>query len=79
MTYERLAYADQDPAPTMASDCAACAPRVHLPQQRLDDLAVGRPAPSLAYDTYPREVAKPQVTVSAAAAHLAARLHLHLD
>ena len=34
---------------------------------------------ALAYDAFPREVRKPQVTVSQAAAHLASRLHLHLD
>ncbi|WP_445255909.1 hypothetical protein [Nocardioides aurantiacus] len=79
MTYERLAYADQDPAPTMTSDCAGCGDRLPLPRQPLDDLVLGRPAPALDWDSYPREVAKPQVTVSAAAAHLAARLHLHLD
>lgn len=78
MTYERLAYADPDPAPTMTTDCAACGERFQLPQARLD-LALGRPAPSLDFDSYPREVGKPQVSVSAAAAHLASRLHLHLD
>ncbi|ROR90428.1 hypothetical protein [Nocardioides aurantiacus] len=79
MTYERLAYADQDPAPTMTSDCAACGERFHLAHQRIEDGAVGRPAPSLAYDAFPREVRKARVTVSRAAAHLASRLHLHLD
>ncbi|KQT94407.1 hypothetical protein ASG49_05870 [Marmoricola sp. Leaf446] len=79
MTYERLAYADQDPAPTMTTDCAACAERVRLPEQRVLDGALGRPAPSLAWDAQPREVRKPQVSVSQAAAHLASRLHLHLD
>ena len=37
------------------------------------------PAPSLEFDQYPREVPKPEIEVSDAAAHLAARLHLHLD
>ena len=37
------------------------------------------PAPSLAYDVVPAEVPKPEIEVSEAAAHLASRLHLHLD
>ena len=37
------------------------------------------PAPSLAYESFPREVRKPEIEVSEAAAHLASRLHLHLD
>ena len=78
MTYERLAYADQDPASTMTTDCAACGERFHVPQAGLD-VFLGRPAPPLDFDSYPREVRKPQVSVSAAAAHLASRLHLHLD
>lgn len=78
MTYQRLPYADQDPAPTMTSDCAACGDRLTLPRQVVG-AALRRPAPSLAYDAFPREVRKPDLTVSAAAAHLASRLHLHLD
>ena len=41
--------------------------------------AAGRPAPSLHYADYPREVAKRDVSVSDAAARLAGALHLHLD
>ena len=40
---------------------------------------VGRPAPSLEYADYPREVRKPEIEVSEAAARIAAALHLHLD
>ena len=35
--------------------------------------------PSLEYDAQPREIRKPEITVSEAAAHLAGRLHLHLN
>ena len=37
------------------------------------------PAPSLHYADYPREVRKPEVRVSEAAARIAGALHLHLD
>ena len=37
------------------------------------------PALSLAYESFPQEVRKPEIEVSEAAAHLASRLHLHLD
>ena len=79
MSYERLAYDDADTAGQMHEDCAACGTRLALPRQRIDDAMVTMPAPSLEYDQYPREVDKPQIEVSDAAAHLASRLHLHLD
>ena len=41
--------------------------------------SAGRPAPSLKYADYPREVRKPEIRVSEAAARIAAALHLHLD
>ena len=41
--------------------------------------AAVRPAPSLAYDDFPREVRKRDIRVSDAAARLAGALHLHLD
>jgi hypothetical protein len=77
MTYERLAYDDQDPTAQMHLDCAACAAQMGLSSHRIspEDLAV----PSIEYDAFPREIRKPKITVSAAAAHLASRLHLHLD
>jgi hypothetical protein len=55
--------------------------RVVVTRLRLDEITVaaGRGAPSLRYEDYPREVAKPEVSVSRAAARLAASLHLHLD
>jgi len=63
----RLAYDDAYPADRMTSDCRAVAE------------ALRRPAPSLRFEDYPREVAKPTLEVSVAAARLAAALHLHLD
>jgi hypothetical protein len=78
MSYERLAYHDQDSAHQMRDDCTACGSRIDLPKQRIDNTAVTMPAPSLEFDEY-REARKPEIEVSDAAAHLASRLHLHLD
>ena len=79
MSYERLAYDDQDSTDQMHDDCTACGSRITLPRQRIDNASVTMPAPSLEYDTFPRQVRKPEIEVSEAAAHLASRLHLHLD
>jgi hypothetical protein len=79
MSYQRLAYDDADTAGQMHDDAAACETHIALPRQRIDDSVVTAPAPAIDYDSYPREIAKPQIEVSAAAAHLASRLHLHLD
>ena len=79
MSYERLAYDDQDSTHQMHHDCAACGSRLTLPRRRIDESAITMPAPSLAYEEYPREVRKAEIAVSDAAAHLASRLHLHLD
>jgi hypothetical protein len=78
MSYERLAYDDQDSAHQMHDDCAACGGQISLPRQTVDNRAVTMPAPSIAYEAF-QEVRKPEIEVSEAAAHLAARLHLHLD
>ena len=81
MAYQRLAYDDHDPAHEMRVDCTACASRIELPQRRRGEIseAATMPAPSLEYAEFPREVAKRSIEVSDAAAHLASRLHLHLD
>ncbi len=79
MSYQRLAYDDQDSAGQMHQDCTACGSQIALPRYRIDDAVVTMPAPSLEYDEFPHEVHKPEIEVSEAAAHLAARLHLHLD
>ena len=79
MSYQRLAYDDQDPAAQMHDDCTACGSQISLPRQRIDNAAVTMPAPSLEFEDFPREVRKTDIEVSEAAAHLASRLHLHLD
>jgi hypothetical protein len=79
MSYERLAYDDADTAVQMHDDAAACGTHLTLPRQRVDEVALAEGAPSLAYDDFPHQVEKPQIEVSEAAAHLASRLHLHLD
>jgi hypothetical protein len=38
-----------------------------------------RPAPSIHYDEFPREVHKSEIRISEAAQRLANTLHLHLD
>jgi len=78
MTYERLAYDDQDTAVQMHTDCTACAAQMGLPEPRISPELLEQP-PSIEYDDFPREIRKPEITVSDAAAHLASRLHLHLD
>ena len=79
MSYQRLAYDDQDSADQMRDDCHACGSSITLPRQRIDNSAVTMPAPSILFEQYPREIRKPEIEVSDAAAHLASRLHLHLD
>jgi hypothetical protein len=78
MTYERLAYDDQDTTVKMHLDCAACATEMGLPATRLSPDLLEQ-VPPISYDEFPREIRKPEITVSEAAAHLASRLHLHLD
>jgi hypothetical protein len=78
MTYERLPYDDQDTTVKMHVDCTACATEMRLPGPSVTpDLLTE--VPPLTYDEFPREVRKPEITISDAAAHLASRLHLHLD
>lgn len=67
MTYQRLPYDDAATSDQMARDCRAV------------EAALRRPAPSIRYEDYPGEIAKPTIEVSEAAARLAAALHLHLD
>ncbi|HET6167063.1 MAG TPA: hypothetical protein VFE07_09560 [Marmoricola sp.] len=78
MTYQRLAYDDQDTTVQMHLDCTACASQMGLPAPRITTELLEE-VPSLEFDELPRETRKPEITVSEAAAHLAARLHLHLD
>ena len=79
MSYQRLAYDDQDSAGRMHDDCAACGDEITLAARRIDASAVTMPAPSLEFETYVRAGHRPEIAVSEAAADLAASLHLHLD
>ena len=78
MSYERLAYDDHDSATKMRTDCTACATEMGIAEQRIAPDVLGG-APSIQYADFPREIRKPEITVSDAAAHLASRIHLHLD
>jgi hypothetical protein len=83
MGYQRLAYDDATSSGEMAADCRAVERALHLPRRRsaadrAARAAVG-PAPSILFEDYPREVRKPSLEVSEAAARLGAALHLHLD
>lgn len=71
MTYQRLAYDDDASSSRMTADARAAADALRE--------AVRRPAPSLRYEDQPRERPKRGITVTTAAARLAAALHLHLD
>jgi len=76
MTYERLAYDDQDTAVKMHDDCNACASEMGIPEQRAFTKALGvLPAPT---DVI-RVFTKPVITVSETAAKIANRIQLHLD
>jgi hypothetical protein len=83
MSYERLAYDDASTTTEMTSDCRAVEAALHLPERRSAAQraaeAATKPAPSILFEDYPREVKKPTIKVSDAAARLGAALHLHLD
>ena len=72
----RLAYDDASTPEEMSADCRAAGENLRL--RRAAEAAV-RPAPSIHFDEYPREVGKRDIRISDAAARLANALHLHLD
>ena len=78
MGYQRLAYDDQDTTVKMHTDCTACASHMGMPERRISPESLGQ-VPSIEFEEFPREILKPEITVSEAAAHLASRLHLHLN
>jgi hypothetical protein len=79
MTYERRAYDDAATAAQMTADCHAVELALHLPERRSAAeraaAAIVQPAPSILFEDYPREVRKPGITVSEAAARLAAAMY----
>jgi hypothetical protein len=83
MTYKRLAYDDAATAAQMTTDCRAVEAALHLPARRTAAERAARaavkPAPSILFEDYPREVKKPRIEVSEAAARLANAMELHLD
>jgi hypothetical protein len=83
MTYERLPYDDASTTTEMTSDCRAAGIELRLPTRRTPAeravRAAVRPAPSILFEDYPREVAKPTIRVSTAASRLAAAIHPYLD
>ena len=72
----RLAYDDASTPAEMSADCRAAGENLHL--QRAARAAV-RPAPSIRFEDYPREVAKRDLEISQAAARLAAAMNLQVD
>ncbi|HET6625662.1 MAG TPA: hypothetical protein VFG63_04680 [Nocardioidaceae bacterium] len=83
MSYQRLAYDDVSAPSEMAVDARAVEAALRLPTrrttgERMIRATVSTP-PSILFEDYPRELKKPEVEVSEAAARLGAALHLHLD
>ncbi len=72
LTYDELASPQE-----MSEDCRAVGR--NLPRLERAARAAVRPAPSIRFEDYPREVGKREIPVSDAAARLANALHLHLD
>ena len=83
MTYHRLAYDDAATSAEMSDDCRAVEAALRLPGRRTAGERVARaatrPAPSIRYEDYPGEVAKPTIAVSEAAARLGAAMHPYLE
>ena len=67
-------YEEIDTPADLAADCEAVSRRLQRAAVRAT-----RPAPSIHYDEFPREVPKRDIEVSEAAQRLANALHLHLD
>jgi len=72
----RLAYDDPATPEEMRADCRAAGANLHLERAAR---AVARPAPSLYFEDYPRELPKRDIEISEAAARLAGALNLQLD
>ena len=74
-----LPYDEAATATEMTADCRAVEETLHLPARRTPAertaRAASRPAPSIRYEDYPREVPKPTIQISDAASRLAAAIH----
>jgi len=70
------AYDDLATPAQMREDCRAAGR--HLRLERAAD-RVRRPAPSILFEDFPREVPKRDIEISAAAQRIANALELHLD
>ena len=83
MSYQRLPYDDPSTTTEMTSDCQVVGDVLRLVPRRTSGeqarRAAVRPAPSIRFEDYPREVAKPTIQVSRAASRLAAAIHPYLD
>lgn len=71
-----LTHAEFPTTSEMAADAREV--RSSLRLDRVVEAAV-KPAPSIRFEDYPREVVKREIKVSAAATRIANALHLHLD
>ncbi len=73
-------YAEWGTPRELTADCRATGEALGLKRlERAARTATTRSAPSLAYEDFPRERTKADISISAAAVALANALHLHLD
>ena len=83
MTHQRLPYDDASSTTEMTGDCRAVERALGLPTRptaaELTARALLAPAPSLRFEDHPHDLGKPSITVSEAAARLAAAIHPYLD
>jgi hypothetical protein len=77
MGYERLAYDDQDTTHQMHDDCLVCSSQMRIPHQALVPELLDLTGAESGKSSVPKQ--RKEIEVSDAAAHLASRLHLHLD
>jgi hypothetical protein len=79
MSYTPTVYDDHDPMVKMHSDCTACASQAAFSRPVVDVDATRLGAPSIAYEDFAQQTLKPEISISQATAHLASRMHFHLD
>lgn len=73
---QHLAYDDLASPQEMAADCQAVGHNLRLAKAAK---AAVKPAPSIHFEDFPREVTKREIKISEAATRLANALYLHLD